>query len=49
MRCFGYAGGITPPDWLEGPGTIVFTDMAELPALIASADQDESASADPRP
>jgi HAD superfamily hydrolase (TIGR01509 family) len=34
MRSFGYAGGITPAAWLEGPGTTVFHDMRELPALL---------------
>lgn len=34
MRAFGYAGGLTPPEWLEGPGTVVFTDMRQLPDLI---------------
>ncbi len=37
MRSLGYAGGLTPPDWLEGPGTIVFDDMADLPGLVCSA------------
>ncbi|MFI5527697.1 HAD family hydrolase [Kitasatospora sp. NPDC051853] len=37
MRSLGFAGGLTPPAWLEGPGTTVFTDMRELPALVASA------------
>jgi HAD superfamily hydrolase (TIGR01509 family) len=36
MRSLGYAGGITPAAWLEGPGTVVFDDMADLVALIAS-------------
>ncbi|HZM77771.1 MAG TPA: HAD family hydrolase [Candidatus Limnocylindrales bacterium] len=34
MRSFGYAGGVTPAAWLEGPGTTVFHDMRELPALL---------------
>ncbi|MFE9404312.1 HAD family hydrolase [Streptomyces sp. NPDC006530] len=34
MRAFGYAGGLTPAGRLEGPGTVVFHDMRELPALI---------------
>jgi HAD superfamily hydrolase (TIGR01509 family) len=34
MRSFGYAGGLTPAAWLEGPGTTVFDDMAALPALL---------------
>ena len=34
-RVFGYAGGLTPPRrWLEGPGTVVFDDMRELPRLL---------------
>lgn len=36
MRAFGYAGGVTPAHRLEGPGTVVFTDMRELPALLAA-------------
>lgn len=35
MVAFGYAGGLTPADWLAGPGTVVFEDMANLPALLA--------------
>lgn len=35
MRSLGYAGGLTPADWLAGPGTTVFTDMRQLPALVA--------------
>lgn len=35
MAVFGYAGGVTPPHWLEGPGTVVFSDMRTLPGLIA--------------
>ncbi|MGK5638327.1 HAD family hydrolase [Streptomyces sp. URMC 126] len=36
MRSFGYAGGLTPAAWLEGPGTVVFDAMRELPALLAA-------------
>jgi HAD superfamily hydrolase (TIGR01509 family) len=36
MRAFGFAGGLTPRAWLEGPGTVVFSDMRELPELLAS-------------
>ncbi|MEV4438380.1 HAD family hydrolase [Streptomyces sp. NPDC049577] len=36
MRSFGYAGGLTPADRLEGPGTVVFDDMRKLPALLAA-------------
>ena len=36
MRSLGYAGGLTPADWLEGPGTTVFTDMGNLPELIGT-------------
>ncbi|MER5636204.1 HAD family hydrolase [Kitasatospora sp. NPDC002227] len=38
MRAFGYAGGLTPAEWLTGPGTVVFEDMRELPKLLAAAD-----------
>ncbi len=37
MRALGYAGGLTPAEWLAGPGTTVFTDMAELPGLVATS------------
>nr|WP_241562199.1 HAD family hydrolase [Streptomyces hoynatensis] len=36
MRSFGYAGGLTPAEWLAGPGTVVFDDMRKLPALLAA-------------
>ncbi|MFI6644798.1 HAD family hydrolase [Streptomyces sp. NPDC050504] len=35
MRAFGYAGGLTPAERLEGPGTTVFHDMRKLPVLLA--------------
>ncbi len=34
MRAFGYAGGLTPADWLAGPDTVVFDDMRKLPILL---------------
>jgi HAD superfamily hydrolase (TIGR01509 family) len=34
MRPFGYAGGLTPAHHLAGPGTVVFSDMRELPRLL---------------
>lgn len=34
MRAFGFAGGLTPAAWLDGPGTVVFSDMRELPGLL---------------
>lgn len=34
MRAFGYSGGLTPPEWLEGDGTTVFDDMTQLPRLL---------------
>ncbi|MFE0625477.1 HAD family hydrolase [Streptomyces sp. NPDC058864] len=37
MRAFGYCGGLTPASRLEGPGTVVFDDMRDLPALLATA------------
>ncbi|MER7827890.1 HAD family hydrolase [Streptomyces sp. NPDC096097] len=36
MRAFGYAGGPTPAERLEGAGTVVFHDMRDLPGLIAA-------------
>ena len=35
MPAFGYAGGLTPPERLAGEGTVVFTDMRDLPRLLA--------------
>jgi HAD superfamily hydrolase (TIGR01509 family) len=37
MRAFGYAGGLAPRHSLEGPQTVVFDDMRELPRLLARA------------
>ncbi|WP_030157872.1 HAD family hydrolase [Streptomyces sp. NRRL S-244] len=37
MRSFGYAGGLTPAAHLAGPGTVLFTDMRDLPDLLAGA------------
>lgn len=34
MRSVGYAGGLTPRGWLEGPDTVVIDDMSELAALV---------------
>ncbi|CAM5431118.1 hydrolase [Streptomyces spiroverticillatus] len=34
MRALGYAGGLTPAEWLEGPDTVVFDDMRKLPVLL---------------
>jgi HAD superfamily hydrolase (TIGR01509 family) len=34
MRSLGYCGGITPREWLEGPDTVVFDDMRDLPRLL---------------
>src|SRR5205823_11896974 len=34
MRALGYAGGLTPREFLEGPDTTVFMDMRELPSLL---------------
>lgn len=36
MRAFGYAGGLTPRDRLDGPDTVVFDDMRDLPRLLRS-------------
>jgi HAD superfamily hydrolase (TIGR01509 family) len=37
MHALAFAGGVTPGDQLTGPGTVVFDDMRELPALIDAA------------
>jgi HAD superfamily hydrolase (TIGR01509 family) len=34
MRSVGYAGGLTPRGWLEGPDTVVIDDMSELADLV---------------
>ncbi|WP_431073073.1 HAD family hydrolase [Microbacterium phyllosphaerae] len=34
MRVFGYAGGLTPADWLAREGATVFSDMLDLPGLL---------------
>jgi HAD superfamily hydrolase (TIGR01509 family) len=36
MRAFGYAGGLTPAQLLEGEGPTVFHDMRRLPGLLAA-------------
>jgi HAD superfamily hydrolase (TIGR01509 family) len=36
MRAFGYTGGLTPPDRLAGPGTVLFDDMRRLPDLLTA-------------
>ena len=37
MRVLAFAGGLTPPDLLDGPNTTVFADMRELPGLVEQA------------
>jgi beta-phosphoglucomutase-like phosphatase (HAD superfamily) len=39
MRAFGYAGGPTSAQRLEGPNTTLFEDMRALPRLLAEAGQ----------
>jgi HAD superfamily hydrolase (TIGR01509 family) len=34
MRSVGFAGGLTPAEWLEGPGTVVIDDMAHLLGVL---------------
>ena len=34
MRVLAFAGGLTPAELLDGPDTIVFDDMRELPSLL---------------
>ncbi len=38
MRVLAYAGGLTPAELLDGPNTIVFEDMRELPRLLDHSD-----------
>jgi len=37
MRVFAFAGGLTPAELLEGPDTILFDNMADLPELLDGA------------
>jgi HAD superfamily hydrolase (TIGR01509 family) len=37
MRAFGYAGGLIPRRALEGPHTVLFDDMRDLPGLLAGS------------
>ncbi|WP_343235852.1 HAD family hydrolase [Streptomyces sp. SID10815] len=37
MRCYGYGGGLVPPERLRQAGAVVFDDMRELPGLLAGA------------
>jgi HAD superfamily hydrolase (TIGR01509 family) len=48
MHALGYAGGVTPAERLQGPDTLVFSNMRELPGLLdqlASSRSGGSASA----
>jgi HAD superfamily hydrolase (TIGR01509 family) len=36
MRCIGYAGGVTPASWLDGPGTVVIDDLRKIPQYLTS-------------
>jgi HAD superfamily hydrolase (TIGR01509 family) len=36
MLALGFAGGLTAAEHLRGPGTLVFSEMRELPRLLAS-------------
>ena len=37
MLASGYTGGLTPPERLAGPRTVLFDDMRRLPDLLAAA------------
>ena len=37
MAAFGYTGGVTPAERLDGPGTVLFSDMRQLPKLLSSS------------
>ena len=39
MDAYAYAGGVTPEARLTRPGVTVFTDMADLPALLEDPDR----------
>ncbi|MEV6108917.1 HAD family hydrolase [Streptomyces sp. NPDC051940] len=39
MRSLGYAGGLSPEEWLAGPGTVLFHDMRELPEVLDALGQ----------
>ena len=45
MRVLAFAGGLSPSELLEGPNTILFEHMRELPALLYEYDATER----PRP
>lgn len=36
MPSLGFAGGLTPREWLEGDHTVVFEHMRQLPGLVQS-------------
>lgn len=46
MRVLAFAGGVSPAELLDGPNTIVFEDMRELPRLLeqcsGSGDRDSA-------
>jgi HAD superfamily hydrolase (TIGR01509 family) len=35
MRALAFTGGLSPSDLLEGPNTVLFDDMRELPRILA--------------
>jgi beta-phosphoglucomutase-like phosphatase (HAD superfamily) len=37
MRVLAFAGGLSSAEVREGPNTVVFDDMRELPALLGDA------------
>jgi HAD superfamily hydrolase (TIGR01509 family) len=39
MRCIGYAGGLTPAEWLVGRDTVVVEDLRKIPELLAAAER----------
>ncbi len=36
MRAIGYGGGVTPAEWLAGPGTTVVDDLRVIPVYLTS-------------
>ncbi len=39
MRVIGYAGGLTPAEWLQGPDTTVITDMRNFLGVLEALDR----------
>ena len=40
MQVLGFSGGLSPAEWLAGPGTTVFDNFARLPSLLTEVATD---------